>query len=99
MPSIEEVLELHHECGSSRREIARSSGLFAGAVNKLLCLAGKADSAWPSPADMNQMQLQHQLHGRPAHQMEAIDFAVLHEQLEARNHLTLQRLGQEYRQK
>ena len=38
---IEEVLRLHHECGRSQREIARSCGLSAGAVNKLLRLAGQ----------------------------------------------------------
>ena len=36
MNVIEEVLRLHHECGRSQREIARSCGLSAGAVNKLL---------------------------------------------------------------
>ena len=55
--------------------------------------------AWPSPADLYEVQLKQQLYGRTGRQMEAIDFAAVHEQLKVRKHLTLQRLWQEYRQK
>ena len=52
MKVIEEVLRLPHECGRSQREIARSCGLSAGAVDKLLLLAGQAGVAWPLPTDL-----------------------------------------------
>ena len=103
MHSIEEVLRLHHECGRSQREIARSCGLSTGAVNKLLRLAGQAGVAWPLPADLGAAQLQERLYGRPAgsrrsRQLEGIDFAAVHKALQARKHLTLQRVWQEYRE-
>ena len=47
MNSIREILRLHHECGRSQREVARSCGLSAGAVNKVLRLAGQAGLSWP----------------------------------------------------
>ena len=103
MHSIEEVLRLHHECGCSQREIARSCGLSAGAVNKLLRLAGQAGLAWPLPPDLDEAQLQERLYGRPAgsrrsRRLEAIDFATVHKELKGRKHLTLQRVWQEYRE-
>jgi len=103
MHSIEEVLRLHHECGCSQREIARSCGLSTGAVNKLLRLAGQAGLAWPLPADLDEAQLEERLYGRPAgsrrsRQLEGIDFAAVHKELKARKNLTLQRVWQEYRE-
>lgn len=103
MNMIEEVLRLHHECGRSQREIARSCGLSAGAVNKLLRLAGEAGVAWPLPEDLDEAQLEERLYGRAAgsrrsRQLEGLDFAAMHKQLKARKHLTLQRLWQEYRE-
>lgn len=103
MNVIEEVLRLHHECGRSQREIARSCGLSAGAVNKLLRLAGQAGVAWPLPADLDEAQLEERLYGRPAgsrrsRQLEGIDFAAVHKELQARKNLTLQRVWQEYRE-
>ena len=101
--SIEEVLRLHHECGCSQREIARSCGLSTGAVNKLLRLAGQAGVAWPLPADLDEAQLEERLYGRPAgsrrsRQLEGIDFAAVHKELKARKNLTLQRVWQKYRE-
>ena len=42
---IGEVLRLHHKCGCSQPEIARSCGLSTGAVNILLRLADQSDVA------------------------------------------------------
>lgn len=66
MYSIEELLRLDHECGCSQRETARSSGLSAGAVNKLPRLAGQAGLAWPLPPDPDDAQLRVRLYGRPS---------------------------------
>ena len=66
MHSIQEILRLHHECGRSQREIARSCGLSAGAVNKVLRLAGQAGLSWPLPPDLDEGALLERLYGRPA---------------------------------
>jgi len=103
MHSIEEILRLRHECGCSQREIARSCGLSAGTVNKLLQLAGQAGLSWPLPPELDEAALQQRLYGRPAGagpsaRREAIDFAALHKELIQRKHLTLMLLWQEYRE-
>ncbi len=61
MHSIQEILRLHHECDCSQREIARSCGLFTGAVNKLLQLAGQAGLGWPLPAECDEAARQERL--------------------------------------
>lgn len=103
MHSIEEILSLRHECGCSQREIARSCGLSAGTVNKLLQLAGPAGLSWPLPPELDEAASQQRLYGRPAGagpsaRREAIDFAALHKELIQRKHLTLMLLWQEYRE-
>ena len=94
---------MHHECGWSQRQIARSCGLSAGAVNKLLRLAGEAGLAWPLPPDLDERQLQDRLYGQAAgswanRRLEVLDFAAVHKELRGRKNLTLQRLWEEYRE-
>ncbi len=103
MDSIREMLRLHHECGCSQREIARSCGLSVGAVNKVLRLAGQAGLAWPLEPDLDAGQLQERLYGGPAGaqpstRREALDFAAVHKELTRRKHLTLQLVWHEYRE-
>ena len=57
MEAIEEILRLHHECERSQREIARSCGLSAGAVNGLLQRAARAGLGWPLQEGMEPGQL------------------------------------------
>ena len=104
MNVIKEFLRLHHECGRSQREIARSYGLSAGAVNKLLRLAGQAGVTWPLPAGLDEAQLEERLYGRPAgsarnRQLGGTDFAAVHKELKAHKNLTLQRVWLEYRER
>ena len=103
MDSIREILRLHHECGCSQREIARSCGLSVGAVNKLLQQAGQAGLAWPLEPDLDEGQLQERLYGgpagaRPSARRESLEFAAVHKELSRRKHLTLQLVWHEYRE-
>ena len=66
MESIEEILRLHHECKRSQREIARSCGLSAGAINGLLQRAARAGLGWPLPEGLEPGQLHERLYGTPA---------------------------------
>ena len=102
MESIEEILRLHHECKRSQREIARSCGLSAGAVNGLLQRAARAGLGWPLPECMEAGQLHERLYGRPAggrraERRGALDCAAMHKELSRRRHLTLRLLWEEYR--
>ena len=81
IPSIEEALRLHHECGRSQREIARSCRLFSEPVNKVLCLVSESDLVWPLSVDLNEAQLQLQLYGWHRRKLEAIDSKAVHEHL------------------
>ena len=103
MNSIREILRLHHECGRSQREVARSCGLSAGAVNKVLRLAGQAGLSWPLPPDLDEGELFERVYGRPAGarpsaRLEAIDFAAVRKELSRRKHLTVQLVWHEYRE-
>lgn len=80
MHSVQEILRLYCECGCTQREIARSCGLSAGAVNKVLRLAREAGLSWPLPPDLDEREMQERLYGWPAgpgpsRRLEAIDFA------------------------
>ena len=78
---IEEVLRLHHECGRSQREVARSCGVSLGSVNRLLRKAEAAGLGWPLPDGLDEAKLHEPLYGRPAGtqreraRREALDFA------------------------
>ncbi len=103
MHLIEDVLRLHHECGRSQREVARSCDVSLGTVNRLLRKAEAAGLGWPLPEGLDEEQLQERLYGRPAGaqerpRLEAIDFAAVHKELSERKHLTLQLLWHEYRE-
>ncbi|MDE0260877.1 MAG: IS21 family transposase [Bryobacterales bacterium] len=103
MDSIQEILRLHHECGCSQREIARSCGLAAGTVNRLLQQAGQAGLEWPLPPDWDEAELHRRLYGgpsgaRPSARRQTLDFAAVHKQLSRRKHLTVQLVWQEYRE-
>ena len=63
MDSIREILRMRHEGGRSQREIARSSGLSAGAVNKVLRLAREVGLAWPLEPEVDEGELQKRLYG------------------------------------
>ncbi len=101
---IEEVLRLHHECGRSQREVARSCGVSLGSVNRLLRKAEAAGLGWPLPDGLDEARLQERLYGRPAGaqperaRREALDFASVQRELRERKHLTLQLLWHEYRE-
>ena len=98
MESIEEILRLHHECKRSQREIARSCGLSAGAVNGLLQRAARAGLGWPLPEGLEPGQLHERLYGTPAGgRRAALDCAAMHKELSRRRHLTLRLLWEEYR--
>ena len=60
MHLIEDVLRLHHECGRSQREVARSCGVSLGTVNRLLRKAEAAGLGWPLPEGLDEEQLQPQ---------------------------------------
>ena len=100
MNSMQDILRLHPECGCSQRAIARSCGLAAGTVNRLLQQAGLE---WPLPPDWDAAELQRWLYGgpagaRPSARRQTLDFVAMHKQLSRRKHLTLQLGWQEYRE-
>lgn len=76
MHGMEEVLRLGHECGRSRRKIARACGLSARAVNQVLQRAARAGVGWPLPTDLDGEGLQGRLYGSPAGgQRDTLDFS------------------------
>ena len=103
MHLMKDVLRLHHECGRSQREVARSCGVSVGTVNGLLRKAREAGLGWPLPADLDEQQLHERLYGAvPGSQQrprrETIDFAAMHKELQRRKHLTVQLLWHAYRE-
>ena len=103
MHLMKDVLRLHHECGRSQREVARSCGVSVGTVNGLLRKAREAGLGWPLPADLYEQQLHERLYGAvPGSQQrprrETIDFAAMHKELQRRKHLTVQLLWHPYRE-
>jgi len=103
MHLMKDVLRLHHECGRSQREVARSCGVSVGTVNGLLRKAREAGLGWPLPADLDEQQLHERLYGavpgsQPRPRRETIDFAAMHKELQRRRHLTVQLLWHAYRE-
>ena len=61
---MKDVLRLHHECGRSQREVARSCGVSVGTVNGLLRKArGGPGLGWPLPEDLDEQQRPVRSHG------------------------------------
>ena len=101
MTDILEILRLRHECGLSQRDVARASGCSLGTVNKVLRGAASAGLGWPLTGELGQDELQERVFGKkpePAAdpRREAVDFDLVHTQLQQRNRLTLRRLWEEY---
>ena len=101
MTDILEILRLRHECGLSQRDVARASGCSLGTVNKVLRGAASAGLGWPLTGELGQEELQERVFGKkpePAAdpRREAVDFGLVHAQLQQRKRLTLRRLWEAY---
>ena len=87
---IEEVLRMRHPYGRPQREIARTCGLSAGAVNQLRRCAALADLGWPLRADLASEGLLEQLYRLlVGWSWDALDFAAVRKPLSRRKSLTL----------
>ena len=61
MRKIREVLQLHHNCHYSRRQIARACGIARSTVADYLSRASAAGLSWPLPADLTESGLSEML--------------------------------------
>lgn len=99
MKKIRQVLRLHHEMHSSRRQIARSLGISRDAVTDYLTRAAAAELSWPLPLDMDDAALEARLFPRilthDRTRKSEPDWAVVHEERKRKGG-TLQVLHEEY---
>ena len=102
MHKIKRILRLSHEAGRSQREIARPCGLSQPSVQRLLKRAREEGLAWPLPEELDEEALAVWLYGecpqRAAARGAEPDFQAVRKQLKKYLHVTLERLGQEYRE-
>jgi len=57
MRKIREVLQQHHSCNRSHRQIAQACGIARSTVADYLCRAKAAGLSWPLPADLTEALL------------------------------------------
>ena len=104
MREIREMARLRHECGLTQREVARSSKVGLGTVNKVLRGLARAGLEWPLPEDIGEERLQELVYGVPAEvagkdieRREQLEFSEVHKELQRRRRLTIRLLWEEYR--
>lgn len=99
MTKIRQVLRLHLEMHSSRRQIARSLGISRDAVTDYLTRAAAAKLSWPLPLNIDDAALEAQLFPRiltrERTRKSEPDWSVVHEELKRKGG-TLQVLHEEY---
>jgi hypothetical protein len=91
---------LHYEVRLGQREIARSVQLAQSTIHEYLSRAQKVGLGWPLPEGWEDAKLEATLFARSqnAPQQALSDFAHLEQELQRHRNLTLQLLGEEYRQ-
>ena len=57
MRKIREVLQLHHSCHYSHRQIAQACGIARSTVADYLCRASAAGLSWPLPAEVTESRI------------------------------------------
>lgn len=101
MRKIKEVLRLKFELGLRHRQIARSCSINHSTVADYVRRAEAAGLGWPLPAELDEAELETRLfppRATLAPVRPAPDWAVIHEELQGKKHVTLQLLWQEYKQ-
>src|ERR1700722_7195346 len=104
MRKIQEVLRLRYALGLGQRQIARSCSIGQATVHAYVKRAQRAGVTWPLPEGWDDARLEEALFQRPSLQRVyenhrfLPDFALLHEELQAHPHLTLQLWWEEYHQ-
>lgn len=101
MRKIEEVLRLKFELGRSNREIGLSCGIGSSTVSEYIQRARSAGLSWPLPEEMSETALEQLLFPPPpppGSVRRMPDYAAIHRELQARKHVTLHLLWQEYKE-
>jgi len=102
MRKIKEVLRLKFELGLKNRQIARSCSINHGTVSDYISRAKAAGlEQWPLPADVDDAVLEARLFPpklKPSVVRPLPDWAMVHDELRANKHVTLQLIWQEYKQ-
>ncbi len=100
MRKILEILRLHYDCKLTHRQIATSCSVSRATVGDYIHRAVAAGLGWPPPAGCDDSQLEKVLFpthaGRPALEVAAPDFALLHEKLKQKG-MTLVLLWEQYK--
>jgi transposase len=97
---IKETLRLHHQCGLSRRAVARSLRIAPSTVHDYLDRAALAGLSWPLPDGLGDAELEQRLFEKEARIAGAAlavpDWRGVHTELR-RKGVTLQLVWEEYR--
>lgn len=101
MRKIREVLRLKYELNCSNREIGLSCGIGRSTVGEYIQRVKLAGLNWPLPEGMSDASLEQKLFPAPTprHSSKLFpDFQEVHKELQARKHVTLMLLWQEYKE-
>ena len=101
MRAIREILRLYFDLHLTYRGIEQALQVSHGTVAQVIQRFQAAEAVWPLGPDVDDAHLEHWLYpgntGRPKTRPDP-DWALVHQELRSRRHVTLQLLWQEYRQ-